>query len=130
MVKPRRINDRHLAYYLVGVQALLACLVPLGLLVLTNKDVARAALCGGWIATIANGYFAMQVFRYSGARSSQHIVKSFYRGETGKFILVFLLFIAAFKLVKGMEMQAHILIISFIFVQSIAWFAPWFFRHR
>ena len=114
MVKPRQINDRHLAVYVVGSQALISVVLPLTLLLFAGKAVAIAALCGGWIATIANGYCAIQAFRYSGASASSQMIKAFYRGETGKFVIVMLLFVMSFKLIEGIKEQAHILILAFI----------------
>lgn len=128
MVKPRSLNDRHLAYYVVGTQAVFSVVIPLITLLVIDKAAAIAALCGGWIATIANGYFAIQAFRYSGASASSQMIKAFYRGETGKFVIVMLLFVMAFKLIEGIKPQAHVLIMSFFVVYSVAWFTPLFLR--
>ncbi len=129
MVKPRRINDRHLAYRVVGTQAIISVTLPLLMLLLINKAAAIAALCGGWTATLANGYFAIQAFRYSGASASSQMIKAFYRGETGKFIIVALLFVIAFKYIEGIKPYAHVLLLSFVAVYSVAWFAPLFLRN-
>ena len=128
VVKPRRINDRHLAFYVLGSQALISLVLPLILLLIYGEAVAVAALCGGWIATIANMYFAVQAFRYSGASASSQMIKAFYRGETGKFVIVMLLFVVCFKFVEAIKTQAHVLILAFIVTQSVVWFAPLFLR--
>lgn len=128
MVKPRRLNDRHLAYYVVGSQVLLATIIPLITLLVADKTAALAALSGGWIATIANAYFAIQAFRYSGASASSQMLKAFYRGETGKFVIVMLLFIAAFRFLEGGKENALLILLAFVLVQSVAWLAPLFLR--
>lgn len=57
------------------------------LLLLWGPTSALSALAGGSIALLANGWFAREVFRYSGARRIRQIAAGFYRGEAGKFVL-------------------------------------------
>lgn len=70
---------------------------------------AFSVLLGGVIAVFPNAYFARQVFRYSGARSSRAVAQSFYRGETGKFISTVLLFVGVFALVEALVVTAFFL---------------------
>ena len=86
------------------------------MLIAIGKDAASAALVGGWIATLANLYFAIQAFRYTGARSSEQVMRTFYRGEAGKFVIVMMLFLAAF------------LFSAFFLVYGVAVIAPLFMR--
>ena len=44
-------------------------------------------LLGGLVAVVPQAYFAVKVFRYSGARSARQIARSSYVGEVGKFAL-------------------------------------------
>ncbi|MDX1692792.1 MAG: ATP synthase subunit I [Ketobacteraceae bacterium] len=124
MVKPRRLSDRHLAIYMVGTQAALAITIPLVTLFLVSKTVALAALSGGWIATIANGYFAIQAFRFSGASASSQMIRAMYRGEAGKFVIVAVLFVAAFRYMESAREHALALIMTFMAVHCSAWFVP------
>ncbi len=124
VTKPRAINDRRLAYYVVGSQAVASLLLPILVWIATERSAAVAALIGGWIATLGNFYFAVQAFRYSGARASRDMVRAFYRGEAGKFVIVMLLFIAAFRLVDGIRDTAPYLFFAFFLVYGIAWVAP------
>lgn len=124
VTKPRAINDRHLAYYVVGSQALASLLLPILVWIVTERSAALAALIGGWIATLGNLYFAVQAFRYSGARASREMVRAFYRGEAGKFVIVMLLFIATFRLVDGVRDTAPYLFFAFFLVYGFAWVAP------
>lgn len=107
--------------YVVLTQAALATTVPLLALVLFSKAVALAALSGGWIATIANSYFALQAFRYSGARASSLMISSVYRGEAGKFVIVALLFVAAFRYMESAREHAVVLILAYAAVHCSAW---------
>ena len=83
-----------------AVAEALVLLVICGALWWLDVVLAYSALIGGVISVIPNAYFARQVFRYSGARASQAVAQSFYRGETAKFITTALMFAGAFALVR------------------------------
>jgi len=121
VTKPRALNDRYLAYYVVGSQAVASLLLPILVWFAAGKSAAVAALAGGWIATLSNLYFAVQAFRFSGARASRDMVRAFYRGEAGKFVIVMLSFIAAFRLLDGIRETALYLFLAFFLVYGIAW---------
>ncbi len=83
---------------------------------LLHSDVAaKSALLGGLTCAIPNAYFVWRAFRYSGARSAVRIVQSFYQGETWKFLLTALCFIAIFQRVEPLNVLA--LFAGFITVQ-------------
>ncbi|MEC8813178.1 MAG: ATP synthase subunit I [Ketobacter sp.] len=128
VTKPSTLNKGYLGVYVVGSQALVSTLIPVIVLCFVGKAAALAALVGGWIAVLANLYFAIQAFRFSGARASQNMVRAFYRGEAGKFVIVMLLFIAAFKLLPGVRESAAYLFSAFFVVYGVAWLAPLFLR--
>ncbi|AUM13078.1 hypothetical protein Kalk_11870 [Ketobacter alkanivorans] len=128
VTKPSTLNKGYIAVYVVGSQALVSTLIPVLVLFAVSKEAALAALAGGWTAVLANLYFAIQAFRFSGARASQEMVQAFYRGEAGKFVIVMLLFIAAFKLLPGVRESAAYLFSAFFIVYGIAWVAPLLLR--
>lgn len=130
MTKPNTLNRGYLGVYVVGTQAVVSCVVPALVLLAVGKEAALAALAGGWTAVLANLYFAVQAFRFSGARASRDMVRAFYRGEAGKFVIVMLLFIAAFKLLPGVGESAAYLFSAFFVVYGIAWLAPLFLRRH
>lgn len=130
MTKPSTLNKRYLAVCVVGSQALASIIIPVIVLIAIGKSAAVSALVGGWIATLANLYFSIQAFRYSGARSSQLMVRAFYRGEAGKFVIVMLLFIAAFKLLPGARDNAAYLFSAFFVVYAVALVAPLLLREK
>ena len=130
MTRPNTLNRGYLGVYVVGTQALVSLLIPAIVLFAGGKEAALAALAGGWIAVLANLYFAIQAFRFSGARAARDMVRAFYRGEAGKFVIVMLLFIAAFKLLPGVRESAAYLFSAFFVVYGIALLAPLFLRRN
>ncbi|MBM95448.1 MAG: F0F1 ATP synthase subunit I [Oceanospirillaceae bacterium] len=87
-----------------------------GLISLLHSDVAaKSAVLGGLSCAIPNAYFIWKAFRYSGARSTERVVQSFYQGETWKFLLTSLCFIAIFRHVESLNVLA--LFAGFIAVQ-------------
>jgi len=129
VTKPRAINDRFLAYQVVGSQAALALLFP-GLFLFMSSDAAICALIGGWIVTLSNAYFAFQAFRFSGARAASQMVKSFQRGESGKFVITIVLMLVAFKYVPALQLKENVLAMfaAFIAVLMVSWLAPLVFK--
>ncbi|KAF1070372.1 MAG: hypothetical protein GAK45_00815 [Pseudomonas citronellolis] len=86
-----------------------------------------SGLFGGVIAWLPNVYFARKAFRYSGARSAQLIVRSFYAGEAGKLILTAVLFALAFAGVKPLE--AASLFGIYLLTLLVSWCAPLLMGH-
>jgi len=78
---------------------------------------ATGLALGGLLAIIPNLYFAAYAFRYSGARSTALIARSFYRGEAGKFTLTLLGFAGIFLVFKEVHVAA--LFIGYIFMTAV-----------
>lgn len=74
--------------------ALVVALFAVGCLF--DATTAKSALAGGLICALPNAYFAWRVFKYTGARQSQHVLQSFYRGEAWAFLLTMIGFGVAF----------------------------------
>lgn len=106
---------------LLLAQTLVACFVPLMALPF-GTNAALSAAAGGLASLIPNLYFASRTFRYSGARSAQKIVRSFYSGEAVKLILTALIFALCFKYLKTLNVAA--LFGGFIMVQLVVWITP------
>lgn len=128
VVKPGGLSDRRLAVYTISIQAITATVLSLLTLWIADQGVAIAALTGGWIATVANSYFAIQTFRYTGATAGTKMVYAIYRGEAGKFVIVAVLFVAAFRYMDSAREHGLSLILAFAVVQCTAWFVPFFMR--
>lgn len=90
---------------LYALQTGLLLLLSAGLL-LIDKVAAYSVLLGGLISIAPNGYFARQAFRYRGALAARHIARSFYLGESGKFLLTATAFAVVFALVKPLNVAA------------------------
>jgi ATP synthase protein I len=80
---------------------------------------ATAVGLGAGIAVVGNSYFVLQAFRYAGAGQASQIVRSFYKGEAGKFVITVLLFAAVFAWVK--PLQVGWLLTGFILEQLVVW---------
>ena len=82
-------------YRVILVQLLV--LVPLlGLLVLLSPRWGWSAAAGAVIELAGRAYFSFYAFRFIGARQMREVMRSFRKGELGKFMLVALLFAALF----------------------------------
>ena len=86
---------------------LLACLGILGF----DGTLAISAFCGGLIAVVPNAYFSSYAFRYTGATQTPNVVRAFYQGQLGKFLLNMTGFAVVFTLYKSVNPAA--LFISF-----------------
>lgn len=85
----------------IAVAQLIALMPPLGVLWLFQPLQAKAAMAGVMIELSARAYFAFYAFRFTGAQQMRQVVRSFRRGELGKFMLVVVLFGALFALNKA-----------------------------
>lgn len=84
-----------------------------------DKVVAYSVLLGGLISILPNAYFARLAFRRTGARLASEVVRLFYRGEAGKFLLTTALFAATFVSVKPINVVA--LFVTFGLVTLMNW---------
>lgn len=122
-----RMQDRLPLRRLPVLKVLLAQLAAVFLMTVVLSVVAGwtavySAAFGGLVAWLPNVYFALMAFRYRGARAARNIVKSFYAGEAGKFVLTAVLFALVFVSVK--PLNAPVLFGAFIVTQMVNWFAP------
>ena len=92
--------------YRVFVAQFLLLIVASGLASFYRFEVGLSLLLGGLISLLPNVYFAIQVFRFSGAAAAHRVTQSFYRGELGKFILTGTGFALVFSLVENLSPPA------------------------
>ena len=75
----------------LGIELVLLALVVVCVWVYEPSELpaslSLSCLLGGLVAIIPHAYFAGLAWRYSGARAAPMVVKLFYRGESGKFVL-------------------------------------------
>ena len=86
--------------------------------ILDGNHAALSALAGAGIAVLGQAYFVLRAFSHAGATSAQQIVRGFYRGEAGKFVLTALLFAGVFIGFKQVDVRW--LFASFVLEQLVA----------
>ncbi len=119
MSQPRPLVDRSIVVRLLKLQLVLTLGVTLAGM-LAGLWAGFSAGMGGVIALAGSGYFALQAFRHADATSASHIVRSFFKGEAGRFVLTAALFAVVFAAVKSV--QAVWLLTGFILVHLVgAW---------
>lgn len=119
MNQPRPLVDRTIAVRLLMLQLAAAVVVTLASL-WAGRWAGVSAGMGAGISLAGSLYFSLQAFRHAGATSAAHIVRSFYKGEAGKFVLTAALFAVVFVTVKSVE--AGWLLTGFILVHLVgAW---------
>jgi len=121
-------KQRDEAKKIVALQFCVAALLSFIAFFLNSDGLALSVSVGAGISFLANAYFTAKVFRYSGARLSQEIAKSFYSAEAGKFAIIVVCFAIAFKWLDVLKepRNAGALLLAFFVVQAAAWFMPLF----
>lgn len=110
---------------LVGFQAGLVFLVSLIVFIGWGEMAGISALCGGVIATLPNGVYALYAFRFSGARQTQQVYASLKRGVALKYLLTIVLFALVFKTTFVVLFP---LFIVYTLAMAANWFASMFFN--
>jgi len=125
--KPHPLIDATPAVRQLQWQLALLVLVALVALVVDGRVAALSALAGAGIAVIGQAFFSYRAFSHAGATSAKHIVRAFYRGEAGKFMLTTSLLAAV---LVGFRTAEHgWLCASFVLEQLVAWIVPFTVRH-
>ena len=101
-----RLNqDKKLAIRYIQIQLIATMLLSAALLIY-DFTVAYSAFIGGAIATLANAWFALKVFRVKSEAAPEVLLTAFYVGEIYKFILTGAMFVIVFVLVKPLNIVA------------------------
>ena len=85
---------------------LLTTLVLSAILLIFDCVVAYSSLVGGLIATLANAWLAIKVFRLESTVAAETLLTNFYVGEIYKFVFTGAMFIVAFVLIKPISAVA------------------------
>lgn len=124
---PKRLPFHQLPVFPVLLaQVAVLLLAAAALWLMRGPAAGYSGFCGGLIAWLPNLYFAHKTFRYRGARAAKDIVRSFYAGETGKFIFTAVLFALTFAGVKPLDAPAVFGV--FLLTQAVSWFSPLLMR--
>ena len=93
---------------------LLATIMLSVILLIFDRVVAYSSLLGGLIATLANAWFAIKVFRVQPTVAAETLLTTFYVGEIYKFIFTGAMFVIAFVLIKPISVVA--LLVTYFFI--------------
>jgi ATP synthase protein I len=85
---------------------LAATLVLFAVSLAFDFTIAYSSLTGGLIATLANAWFALKVYRIKPTVAPETLLTTFYVGEIYKFIFTGAMFIMAFALIKPLNVVA------------------------
>lgn len=85
---------------------LVATFVLSTVLIIYDFTIAYSSLTGGLIATGANAWFALKVFRVKPTVTAETLLTTFYVGELYKIIFTGAMFIVAFVLIKPLSVVA------------------------
>jgi|GEM_PF-1183148 len=102
-----RLNQasRRQAFRFVLAQLLMTFVLS-AILLIFDCVVAYSSLAGGLIATLANAWFAIKVFRVKPTVAAETLLTTFYVGEIYKFVFTGAMFVVAFVLIKPLSVVA------------------------
>lgn len=107
---------------LIAAQALIglgAAVIAAGI---AGREAALAAALGALTCLLPQAWFAWRVFGRGLEGDAGAMLQTMYRGEAAKLAAIVVLFVAIFRLWP--EVPPLPLVLSFIAVQSVHWFAP------
>jgi ATP synthase protein I len=118
-VKPRFVTNLKSppVYKVIVAQLAASVIIATIFLIFLGFVTFYSSLLGGLISAAANGFFALQAFRFGGARNAKKIVQSFMTGEIGKFIIVVGLFALSFAFIESLSGAA--MMFTFVAVQVV-----------
>ena len=85
---------------LTPIIQILALIVFSSILYFSETDILLSFWWGGLIAITSHLYFTLYAFRYTGAQASRLVVRSFYQGEIGKYLITLLGFSGVFLMLE------------------------------
>ena len=124
---PSRAEPKGRAFALEIVAAQVVVTGTLALLGLVfSSQAAIAILSGGMICSLANFWLAIVAFRPALGTLPSQMLFAFYVAEVGKFIIVALLFLIAFKKTALLKQPLYALLMfaAYALVQTMAWVYP------
>ncbi len=127
MIKQLATNNRRAGFKLVMLQASVALMITVITYIFSGSQAALSALVGGMTAVIPNLVFVIYAFRFVGASAAKQVTASFYRGESLKLLLTFVLFTLA---LKSSDIIPATLFLAFIATLITQWLAPIYFNNK
>lgn len=126
----RYLKGRGLALQTVAAQ-LVVTLVAAATALAISYPIAVSIFIGGFIGVAANLWLTLVAFRPRLGASPQKMLAAFYTGELGKFVIVALMFLLAFKHIGFLKeaVYAATMILAYVLIQVITWIYPLVRRH-
>jgi len=88
------------------ITQLAATIVLFAVSLIFDFIIAYSSLTGGLIATLANAWFALKVFRSKPTIKPEILLTTFYVGEIYKFVFTGAMFVIAFVMIKPINVVA------------------------
>ena len=88
------------------LQFILLSLISLGVYYIAGGLYWYSFVLGAMANLLPSIYMALQIFGYKGMRPAKDVVRSFYRGETGKLVMTVVLLSLVFILIKPLSAGA------------------------
>lgn len=88
------------------LQCLFTIFISLGIFYIAGSLIWYSFLLGAWTSILPSVYMAWRIFGYKGTRPAKDVVRSFYRGETGKLVITAILLSLVFLLIKPLSAEA------------------------
>ena len=116
MFSPIIKDGIRLAKKIIFVEITLTMLISAVIIVFAGKYEGISSLIGGIIFILANIVFCLKAFIFSGARQKQQVIKSFFWGETLKFIIIIfsIVFVSSVFSIQIFFMLGMLLFLLFI----------------
>ncbi|RZA04525.1 MAG: hypothetical protein EOO68_08215 [Moraxellaceae bacterium] len=133
-------KGRVFALHIVTAQFVVTILLSLVGLLITKQEISNqiaiAILYGGMICSLANLWLAIIAFRPALGKPPGQMLAAFYVGEIGKFVIIALLFLIAFKKTTLLKQPLYALLMfaTYFVVQCTVWVYPlarsWLLRNK
>ncbi len=125
----RYLKGRGYALQMVAIEFAVSLLLAAGGF-LIDDQIAFSLLIGGLVCTAANAWLAVVAFRPRLGEAPGKMLAAFYTGELGKFVLVALLFVLAFRRLEWLKDadNALALFAGYLVAQAVVWVYPLFKR--
>lgn len=95
---------------------ILVTITLFAILFIFDRVVAYSSLTGGLIASLANAWFALKVFRVK-PTVAENLLSTMYVGEIYKFVLTGTMFVIAFSLIKPISVVA--LLLTYLLIHMV-----------
>jgi ATP synthase protein I len=109
------------------LQLFLTFFVSLGIFYIAGCLYGYSFILGASTSLIPSIYMAWRIFGYKGTRQAKEVVRSFYRGESGKLVLTAVLMSLVFLLIK--PLAAEVFFAGFCFAILSHWLSPILLKH-